>query len=228
MTDAPCVPPRRAYRVVVGDLTKVPASYVAHQCNCTSLWAKGVAAAVFEAWPHADAYRGRVAPSKPGTVGVVPPRARAPGVLNLFAQVNPGPPRGVPDDGPADRRRYFAQCLAKIKTLVATGALGACPGGIAFPWNIGCGLAGGEWARYEDMLAGFAATAKVVVLLVKLPLPGPPSLPSVSLFLIAEEEERGGGGGGGGGADEILLRRPASHLGPMDRFVAPAPAPPGK
>jgi hypothetical protein len=30
---------------------------------------------------------------------------------------------------------------------------------IAFPYGIGCGLAGGNWKRYEEMIEEFALTS---------------------------------------------------------------------
>lgn len=41
--------------------------------------------------------------------------------------------------------------------------------GLSFPWHIGCGLAGGDWGRYSDILSGFAANITVPVYIVQLP-----------------------------------------------------------
>jgi hypothetical protein len=40
-------------------------------------------------------------------------------------------------------------------------------GPIAFPWQIGCGLAGGHWPDYEAAIAEFAAGVPVPVLVVR-------------------------------------------------------------
>ena len=62
------------------------------------------------------------------------------------------------------REGYFKRCLGligdKIEGLES----------IAFPWQIGCGLAGGEWKVYEGMIKEFAESyPDVSVVIYKLP-----------------------------------------------------------
>jgi hypothetical protein len=64
--------------------------------------------------------------------------------------------------------RYFALALDHIRALLADGTLGACPQGIAFPADIGCGIGGGDWRRYSSLLEGFARSVLVPVYVVNL------------------------------------------------------------
>ena len=54
------------YRVIPGDLLTCKASYIAQQCNCVSRGARGLAKALFHAFPHADVYKRRRAHSTAG------------------------------------------------------------------------------------------------------------------------------------------------------------------
>jgi hypothetical protein len=58
-----------------------------------------------------------------GDVEIVDGRADgSPGVLNMFAQVHPSGPGGSGGkDTRTDRLRYFAKCLARIKTAFEAG-----------------------------------------------------------------------------------------------------------
>ena len=69
----------------------------------------------------------------------------------MFAQFYPGTP-GFPDsnkDGYLARENYFKQCLDKISKIKDIKS-------IAFPYLIGCGIAGGNWNNYLDMILEFA------------------------------------------------------------------------
>ena len=91
-----------------------------------------------------------------------PPTGQAgPKVLNLFAQWELGAPGkytrvkpSPPSDSAATREHAFKNCLLKIGALTGTNR----PSSIAFPHNIGCGLAGGTWKNYERMLKQFATS----------------------------------------------------------------------
>ena len=60
---------------------------------------------------------------------------------------------------PQERERWFAQCLEE---------LGQCDSyqNLAFPYQIGCGLAGGNWSRYLAMIQDFAVKYKKHVTIV--------------------------------------------------------------
>ena len=68
--------------------------------------------------------------------------------MSWVAQVYPGPPK-YGNDTAALRVRYFREALDRLRDVVG-------PGSVAFPYKIGCGLGGGDWAVYEALLADFA------------------------------------------------------------------------
>lgn len=144
--------------VIEGDLLRCPAKYIVHQCNCLTTGAAGLAADMFRAFPHADVYTdgsNRV----PGTVDV---RGGKPngdgayerGVVNLFGQFRPGKAAraGLTSDTAAIRLRWFQTALVELSER------GAELESVAFPHLIGCGLAGGDWAAYSQLIEDFAAT----------------------------------------------------------------------
>ena len=73
-------------------------------------------------------------------------------VINATAQIYPGKPNDKKlldfKDDAGSRQRYFSDCLmgiAQLKNLES----------IAFPYKIGCGLAGGDWEFYKQSIENF-------------------------------------------------------------------------
>ena len=212
---------------IEGDMLSCDADYIAHQCNCTTRGAKGLARAMFSRFPYADTYR-RGARRVAGACDVWgdgSPHRRF--VLNLYGQhgVGKGVPRGNgggggngggsvgggggggggrrqrrrgggggrdgggggggrrggdgkpaislvdpangrPDDSKEAREEYFQQSLCAFEQLVGTPFTGS----IAFPFGIGCNLAGGDWPKYRSMIMDFARRHPgASVMIYKLP-----------------------------------------------------------
>ena len=117
-------------RVVDQDILLSPACSVAHQCNCTSTRAAGVARSIFARYPRADTYTSGVLRT-PGTVAAF--RADGePTIINMYAQVGPGKPFRA-DDSFSQRLVWFRECLAAMEELPDLRS-------VAFPHLIGCGL----------------------------------------------------------------------------------------
>jgi hypothetical protein len=105
-----------------------------------------------------------------------------PTVINMFAQWEMGGPGrynrvrpAPPSDSARVREEWFQQCLHAIM------ALDRKPASIAFPYEIGCGLAGGNWPRYDAMLVAFAQRS------------------GIHVFICRWRPSPSGGGGGGKG-----------------------------
>jgi O-acetyl-ADP-ribose deacetylase (regulator of RNase III) len=131
------------YTVVNGDLLNATEQYIAHQCNCIGNRAYGLSAAIFKKFPASNVYKGRTEPDTPGTIRVI---GR---VINMFAQYSvKGPIRKETKD---NREKWFAMCLNEISSIDNIQS-------IALPWNIGSGLAGGNWDSYSRMLEAFATS----------------------------------------------------------------------
>ncbi len=168
-------------KIIEGDILDSNAQYIAHQCNCTSSGASGVAKAIFDKYPYANIYAERNSMSKnapfwhkPGEIyirGGLPTDGRL--VINMTSQVLPGGPRKLFEVAPGMsvsetsevREQLFVQCLRKIKSIQTLES-------VAFPWKIGCGMGGGNWERYLFVINRFAELVQkdgVEVFIVKRP-----------------------------------------------------------
>lgn len=126
------------------------AQILAQQCNCVTTTAKGLSALIAKRYPHGDFYTNNSS-RKPGTIQVKGGKGKR-WLCAMYAQINPGKP--VRDEDSATiREGLFKTCLGKIAKIKGLKS-------ISFPRKIGCGLAGGEWSTYRDMLDSFANEMK--------------------------------------------------------------------
>lgn len=166
------------YKIVSGNLLDVKKGYIVQQCCCTATKAQGLAAAIAAKYPSANPYAERrkfkgtwaVKDDRPtpGTISVV----KSDGVdgccvVNAFAQYCHGTPGKVKDpleidvaDSASDRLSYFSMCLDAIAKLN--------PKVVAFPYKIGCGLAGGSWSIYEILIMKWSEKTGIDVTVYKL------------------------------------------------------------
>ncbi|MFB0628217.1 macro domain-containing protein [Streptomyces sp. AB3(2024)] len=137
-------------RIIAGDATSPQAKgpkLIAHVCNDIGGWGKGFVLAVSRRWPEPEAafrawHRGRSGNDFGlGSVQVVRVRPDV-WVANMVGQ------RGIRtgSGGPPIRYDAVARCLAALGDHAVE--LGA---GVHMP-RIGCGLAGGKWARIEPLI----------------------------------------------------------------------------
>lgn len=160
--------------LINNSLLNAEEQYIAHQCNCVSTNAAGLASAIFGQFPHANSYleridsnaktikslgdgqvvvkqvNGNVADTM-GTIKIFGNGKDERYVINMFAQFFPGKTQQPFSnrDGIRARERAFENCLQHIAKLPNLKS-------IAFPHRIGCGLAGGDWDVYIEMLKTFA------------------------------------------------------------------------
>lgn len=160
---------------VLDDSVLSQVAAIAQQNNCVGVDGRGLAEGVAKKLPYGCPYseRRRMPPQNkfavlqdratPGTISVRKAPAAIfgqrpqPAVICCFGQFEMGGPDKYkrvspmpPSDGATAREGWFAQCLDAI------GALHPPLPSIAFPYEIGCGLAGGSWPRYLAMLETFA------------------------------------------------------------------------
>eukprot|EP01138_Halocafeteria_seosinensis_P005974 gb/GECG01006106.1/.p1 GENE.gb/GECG01006106.1/~~gb/GECG01006106.1/.p1 ORF type:complete len:181 (+),score=24.99 gb/GECG01006106.1/:1-543(+) len=155
---------------IEGDLTEQDVDYIVQQCNCNSNSAKGLSKAIFEKFPETNIYCGsqKVKRREPGEVYVRPtgkgPDEQGPKhVVNLLGQNSTG--RAKKAETREVRLQWFKQALRNfMKHTELEGR------DIAFPKNIGCGLAGGRWRDYLDIIEWFAEQLRESrVFIVELP-----------------------------------------------------------
>jgi len=143
------------YKVINCDLLEVEADYLAHQCNATGNRSLGLSSVIFKKWPSANVYSGKnkVMDRKIGTLIV------RENIINMIAQIKPGKPNKT-HDSKEERKKAFEKCLEEI------GKLEYGEFSVAFPFGIGCGLAGGNWKEYEQILKDFAQLYPNVIIIV--------------------------------------------------------------
>lgn len=136
---------------------------IAQQCHCNSKIKKGagLAAKISKKLPYADFYVNRKKDSVPGTIKVVG-KGKKRWVCAMFAQFQPG--KCDNKETSEVREAWFKSCLDKIGKIKNLRE-------IAFPYKIGCGLAGGDWNSYKTMIEKFAFCHKIKVYIVCLEYP---------------------------------------------------------
>ncbi|HEX4375353.1 MAG TPA: hypothetical protein VHZ50_18755 [Puia sp.] len=138
-------------KTIIGDLLEANEKYILHQTNCLSTgFAAGLAYYLFQKFSYADCYSDRTSPSEPGAIDIRGNGIDQRYVVNLMGQYAPG---SFHDDFPRDtqaiRQKYFHKALirlAKIPNLES----------VAFPYSVGCGIAGGNWQWYLGTIKNFA------------------------------------------------------------------------
>lgn len=133
---------------IKGSLLDSKTKYIAHQTNCTTMGeASGIAKAIFDRYKYSDIYKHRTEPSKPGSIVVCGDNENR-YVINLNSQIYPGS-NYIGIDSSENREIMFQKCLSKIAQINDLES-------IAFPKFIGCGLGGGNWDNYYNMINSFS------------------------------------------------------------------------
>jgi hypothetical protein len=119
-------------------------AFIAHQVNCYSRRAAGLASFVFKAFPWADVYSNRSRQNNDASLfGSITVHGDSKQdqryVINIYGQLTPGKPSPGPDSA-ASRLEAFSNALNRIGELPDLTSIG-------FPYGIGCGLARGEWDK---------------------------------------------------------------------------------
>lgn len=145
-----------------GDLLNTQEKYIAQQCNCVTIRAHGLSQSIAQKYPYANVYnkRSSIGQGKnvakkisiPGTIDVCHPTDHNdPTIICMYSQYCPGKIGIYQKYYPKDyidtienRLHWFEQCLTEIEKKGITR--------IAMPYLIGCGLAGGKWTDYEQIL----------------------------------------------------------------------------
>lgn len=166
--------------VVRGNLITANVDCIVQQCNCLAVRPHGLAASIAEALPYANIYGQRrgigarnlaQVSDRPavGTCQLVKggDDHKGPYVACLFGQYVYGKAEayrvGDPqiEDTNAARETYFQLALTDFaKQVQQINANGVKIQRVAFPFLIGCGLAGGHWKHYERMIQEFAQAHK--------------------------------------------------------------------
>jgi hypothetical protein len=128
---------------------------IVHQCNCVSSDAKGLAKEIFNKYPSSNCYT---------TSDIrIPGRILVKGnVVNLFGQNTPGKPKTY--ETKIHREEWFQKGLDELRIYMTFHQINE----VSFPFLIGCGMAGGEWKNYYQMLKNFQEKTGFNVVICKL------------------------------------------------------------
>jgi len=130
-----------------GDLLTSDCKYIVHQCNCKTVGnGAGLAYYLNKKFPYANTY----IPNHhrtPGTIEIMGDGEKDRFVINMYAQNYPG--RTTDYETAENRLNWFKQCLERIGEIQDFES-------IAFPYEIGCGLAGGNWEKYCSLIEEFS------------------------------------------------------------------------
>jgi len=129
--------------------------FIAHQTNCVTDRAAGLALDLFAQFPYANDYarcQNRAIRTINVFGGGIGGDTRR-GVINMYAQLRVG--RNPTEIERAVRLNNFRVCLQKISEI-------PCIRSVAFPEYIGCGLAGGHWSDYLGAIEQFARETPTV------------------------------------------------------------------
>ena len=145
-------------KIIKGDITETEYKYIAQQCNCNTVKSHGLSKTIADKFPWADVYSKRIQigsrnatshPSTPGTIELLTNGNKT--IICLFAQWAPGKSGeyskyypNTYDDTEINRQNWFRECMNKIDDLNLDK--------ITMPYKIGCGLAGGNWNIYKEIL----------------------------------------------------------------------------
>ncbi|CAC5368625.1 unnamed protein product [Mytilus coruscus] len=165
-------------KFVFGDLLTIgDVDIIVHQVNCLCVKAHGLSKTIAIKYPWADIYSKRRAEGhknlavledrgEPGTVKIFrSPDRLHPDVACFLSQWDFGTVdqnfRNIPHykDTRENRIIWFKQCLERLKELnVKT---------VGLPDHIGCGLGGGDWTAYFQIIDNFAKANDIKFTLVR-------------------------------------------------------------
>ena len=119
---------------------------IVHQCNATSKRSLGLASSIFKKYPSANIYSGKYKEENREVGTIIERAVKDKKIINLICQKNPGKPSK--GDTSEDRLRWLTECLKLVVKCK--------PSSIAFPYHMGCGLAGGNWNEVLKIIEDFA------------------------------------------------------------------------
>jgi len=146
---------------VKGNLVTGNYDVFCHQVNCKGVMGAGIAKQIRDKYPevyHAYIANHRLGADRLGTNLYVKTKDDRV-CVNMFAQDCYGRDKRHTDYG------AFRSCLVDLKDFLAHESENVI---VAFPYGIGCGLAGGDWVLIQGMLKEFSEQVQQKVLIVSL------------------------------------------------------------
>ena len=160
--------------IVKGDIFKTECNYICHQCNCIAVKPHGLSFKIrseLGVCPYSSRTNteGRhnlaIKADRPdlGSISIIQSPIKNVKVVCMFGQYSYGKPGShfyyARNETFESRERAFSDCLKEMERIPKDAV-------IAFPYKIGCGLAGGNFDRYYKMIERFAEGRKGNVIVV--------------------------------------------------------------
>ena len=150
--------------IVKGDITDIDCNYICQQNNCISVYPHSSSLTISNklgVCPYSNrtsigTKNLAIESHRPvlGTISIIQSPIKDVKVVCMFAQYSYGKPGSryyyARNETFEFREKAFAECLRDMNNKISPHAV------IAFPKNIGCGLAGGRWEIYMEMIESFA------------------------------------------------------------------------
>lgn len=156
--------------IIQDNILNTDCEYIIQQCNCLTVRSHGLSKTLEDHFPHAKLYEKRRAignrnlavPEDRSTPGSGIILEGNPKIVCLFGQWRPGkvntsyfhsyPEYSIPETE-EQRKIWFKQALFGFGNQLRDNQANKVK--IAVPYNIGCGLAGGDWDDYSRMILEF-------------------------------------------------------------------------
>lgn len=169
-------------KIVECDMLKVGDGVLVQQLNCLCVRPHGLSATIAKRYPYGDVYGKRrsmgtrnmaieVDRGVPGEIVVCEPNDDSddPIIVGLYGQYDYGKPgksyrTPVSRDSYEKREKWFEEALEKLGAWMIKNGQKR----VYFPYQIGCGLAGGNWTRYLEMIEKFATDAPFETIICQL------------------------------------------------------------
>ena len=142
-------------KILIGNLLDIPLGVILHQVNCRGATG-GLAGALRQRFPaQFDLYAQqcqRLAAQQLAGTALVGEALRGPYIAHVFGQVEPG--------HNTDMGLVTAALQDLAEQIDSHHALAAMP--LYAPYKMGCGLGGGDWAKYSALLELFFPEITIV------------------------------------------------------------------
>lgn len=154
---------------IKGDLLHCNEPVIVQQINCVAVRPHGLSADIAKRYNYADVYSKRRPVynrnwainediSTPGTIIISKdPENKGPIVVGLLGQYIYGKPGKYPScplsqDNYDLRQKWFSSSLLELSDFLINENISS----VGFPFKIGCGLAGGNWSDYLNIITKFS------------------------------------------------------------------------
>lgn len=141
------------FKIIEENILNSNEKYICQQCNCVTKSAKGLAKSIIDKYSWANPYEDRNNNNydTPGTIIELEYSKKDPIIICFMSQYGPSKPnkvmsyyRSIYKDTYEERKKWFQDCLDILDHNNYDT--------VAMPYGIGCGLAGGKWEDYENMI----------------------------------------------------------------------------